>query len=51
MMRGLSAVLTLNKCIYFVSSYNEVFVVSLHSQQNKLLGNIIDIKIGKHAVE
>ena len=51
MMRGLSAVLTLNKCIYFVSSYIEVYVVSLHSQKNRLLGISIHIKIGKLAVK
>ena len=51
MMRGLFAVLTLNKCIYFVSSYIEVYVVSLHSQNNKVLGIIIHIKIDKLALE
>ena len=51
MMRGRFAVLRPNKYIYFIPSYIVVNLVSLDSQNNKLLGNIIYVNIGKQTVK
>ena len=51
MMRGRFAVLRTNLYIYFITSYIVVYLVSYDSQKNKLLGNIIDVNIGKHTVK
>ena len=50
-MRGRFAVLRPNKYIYFIPSYIVVYIVSLDSQTNKLLGNIIYVNIGKQTVK
>ena len=41
MMRGRFAVLRSNRYIYVIPFYIVVYLVSLDSQKNKLLGNII----------
>ena len=51
MMSGRFAVLRPNKFMYFIPSYIVVYLVSLDSQKNKLLGNIIYVNIGKQTVK
>ena len=53
MMRGRFAVLRSNYMyyIYFIPSYIVVYLVSLDSQKNKLLGNISYVNIGKETVK
>ena len=46
MMRGRFAVLRTNLYIYVIHSYIVVYLVSLDSQKNKILGNIIHVNIG-----
>ena len=51
MMRARFAVLRSNKYIYVIPSYIVVYLVSLDSQKNKLLGNILHVNIGKQTVK
>ena len=51
MMRCRFAVLRSNIYIYVILSYIVVYLVSLDSQKNKLLGNIIYVNIGKPTVK
>ena len=51
MMRCRFAALRSNKYIYFILSYIVVYLISLDSQKNNLLGNIIYVKIGKKRVK
>ena len=51
MMRGSFAVLRSNRYIYVIPSYIVVYLVSLDSQKNYLLGNIIYVNIGKPTVK
>ena len=46
MMRGRFAVLTSKYYIYFVPSFIQVYIVSLNSQKNEVLGNISYIQMG-----
>ena len=50
-MRGRFAVLRSNGYIYFIPSYILLYLVSLDSQKNKLLRNIIYVHIGKQKVK
>ena len=50
-MRGRFAALRSNKYIYFVLSYIVIYLISLDSQKNNLLGNIIYVKIGRKRVK
>ena len=50
-MRGHLAVLRSYLYIHFIPFYIVVYLVSLDSHQNKLLGNIIYVKIGKDTVK
>ena len=50
-MRGCFAVLRSNLYIYFIPSNIEVYLVSLDSQKNKLLGNNIYVNVGKQTVK
>ena len=51
MMHGRFAVLRSNRYIYVIPSYIVVYIVSLDSQKNELLGNIIYVNIGKPTVK
>ena len=51
MMCGRFAVLRSNRYIYVIPSYIVVYLVSLDSQKNKILGNIIYVNIGKPTVK
>ena len=50
-MRGHFAVLRSNSYIYVIPSYIVVYLVSLDSQKNKLLGNIIYVNIENPTVK
>ena len=51
MMSGRFAVLRSNKYIYFILSNIVVYLISLDSEKNNLLGNIMYVNIGKQRVK
>ena len=51
MMRGRFAVLRSNYYIYFVPSHISVYLVSLNSKKNELLGHSIHVNIGKQLMK
>ena len=51
MMCGRFSVLRSNLYIYFIPSYIVVYLVSLDSQKNKVLRNIIYVNIGEQTVK